>query len=54
MKGMLVDELVQGQKDKPKEKEILYRYRATQVVHLTYDEGNITNQNEKDALFNGR
>lgn len=49
---MLVDELVQGQKEKPKEKEILYK--ATQVVPLTYDEGDTTNQNEKDALFNER
>lgn len=23
-------------------------------MHLTYDKGNITNQNEKDALFNKR
>lgn len=49
---MLVDELFQGQKDKSKEKEMLYR--ATQVGHLTYDEGDITSQNEKDALFNER
>lgn len=49
---MLVDELFQDQKDKPKEKEMLYR--ATQVVHLTYDEDDITSQNEKDALFNER
>lgn len=45
-----MDDLVEGQKPKAKEQEI--QNTATQVVHLTYDEGNIPNQNEKDALFN--